>query len=230
MTTVKFDRAIPGAGQLWISFGRFGGSVGFPVNINDVVALELHLVPPVEAGNADRLVPECADEVASLHSDDLHPHAFGPRPSAPPVVHQVEYSRNLLVRSGAQMDRVVNTMVDRTRSRLDVPTLRTLVGAKRRPRLGGTPDLSPRLAVVTETPRWDLTRFKVHFGRVTLKGSTNGEHVLRFEAVAHNTNQLGCGRAIGKFPQIVTRLAGMAERFSHHPGLRRHRLPARRHA
>jgi hypothetical protein len=128
-------------------------------------------------------------------------------------VYQAEYSRNLLFRSGAQMDRVFNTVADRTRSRLDVPMLRTLFGAKQRPRLGGTRDLSPRLAVVIETPRWDLTLFKVHFGRLTLKGYTKGEHVLRLEAVVHNTNQLGCGRALGKFPQIVTRLQGMAERF-----------------
>jgi hypothetical protein len=128
-------------------------------------------------------------------------------------VYQAEYSRNLLFRSGAQMDRVFNTLVDRTRARLDVPMLRTLFGAKKRPGLGGTRDLSPRLAVVIETPRWDLTLFKVHFGRLTLKGYTKGEHVLRLEAVVHNTRQLGCGRAIEKFPEIVTRLQGMAERF-----------------
>ncbi len=64
-----------------------------------------------------------------------------------------------------------------------------------------------------ETPRWDLTLFKVHFGRLTLKGYTKGEHVLRLEAVVHNTKQLGCGRTIERFPQIVTRLAGMTERF-----------------
>jgi len=128
-------------------------------------------------------------------------------------VYQAEYSRNLLFRSGGQMDRVFSTVVDRTRARLDVPMLRTLFGAKKRPGLGGTRDLSPRLAVVIETPRWDLTLFKVHFGRLTLKGYTKGEHVLRFEAVVHNTKQLGCGRAIEKFPEIVTRLQGMAERF-----------------
>ena len=54
-------------------------------------------------------------------------------------VYQVEYSRNLLFRVGAQMDRVFNTVVDRTRARLDVPMLPTLFGAKRRP--GGTRDL-----------------------------------------------------------------------------------------
>jgi hypothetical protein len=111
------------------------------------------------------------------------------------------------------MDRVFSTLVDRTRSRLDVPMLRTLFGAKQRPRHRGNAGLSPRLAVVIETPRWDLTWFKVHFGLLSLKAYTKGEHVLRVEATVHNTKQLGCGRAIGKFPQIVTRLAGMTQRF-----------------
>jgi hypothetical protein len=126
-------------------------------------------------------------------------------------VYQVEYSRNLLFRSGGQMDRVFNTLVDRTRGRLDVPTLRTLFGAKQRPR--GSADPSPRLAVVIETPRWDLTWFKVHFGLLSLKAYTKGEHVLRVEATVHNTRQLGCGRALERFPQIVTRLGGMTDRF-----------------
>jgi hypothetical protein len=127
-------------------------------------------------------------------------------------VYQVEYSRNLLFRSGAQMDRVFDTVVDRTRSRLDVPVLRTLFGAKARPhrdRVSGP----PRLAVVIETPQYDLTLFKVHFGRLTLKGYTKGEHVLRFEAVVHNTKELGCGRAVDKFPTIVAKLAAMVGRF-----------------
>jgi len=37
--------------------------------------------------------------------------------------------------------------------------------------------------------------------------------VLRVEATVHHTRPLGCGRAIERFPQIVTRLAGMTERF-----------------
>jgi len=128
-------------------------------------------------------------------------------------IYQVEYSRNLLFRVGGQMDRLFDTMVDRTRSRLDVPALRTLFGVKKRPRATGTPDLSPQQAVVVETPRWDLTKFKLHFGLLSLKAYTKGEHVLRFEAIVHNTKRLGCGRLIEKFPEIVTRLAGMTERF-----------------
>jgi hypothetical protein len=37
--------------------------------------------------------------------------------------------------------------------------------------------------------------------------------VLRFEAIVHNTKELGCGRAVDKFPTIVAKLAGMVHRF-----------------
>jgi len=47
---------------------------------------------------------------------------------------------------------------------------------------------------VIERPQWNLTIFKVRFGLLTLKGYTKGERVLRFEAIVHNTKQLGCGR------------------------------------
>ena len=66
---------------------------------------------------------------------------------------------------------------------------------------------------MTETPKYGLTIFKVHFGVLTLKGYTKGEHVLRFEAVCHNTKALGAGRVLDRFPDIVARLAGMLERF-----------------
>ena len=65
-----------------------------------------------------------------------------------------------------------------------------------------------------EKPRWNLTIFKVHFGLLTLKAYTKGERVLRFEAIAHHTKQLGCGRRLDKFPQIMTRLTGMVDRFT----------------
>jgi hypothetical protein len=127
-------------------------------------------------------------------------------------VYQAEYSRNLLFAYGGHMDRVFNAMLDRTRSRLDIPALRTLFGARRRPGKYGTAP-SPRVGVVLETPAWDLTVFKVHFGLLTLKGYTKGARVLRFEAITHNTRQLGCGRALERFPQIIARLAGMCQRF-----------------
>jgi hypothetical protein len=128
-------------------------------------------------------------------------------------VFQAEYTPQPAVTVGAQMDQVFDRAVDRTRARLDVPMLRTLFGAKQRPGRNGTPDLSLQLAAVIETPRYDLTLFKVHFGNLTLKAYT-GEHVLHFEAVVHNTTQLRCGRVLDRFPKIITRLAGMVDRFA----------------
>jgi hypothetical protein len=142
-----------------------------------------------------------------LDSEEVARSGFGYAYS----VYQVEHSRNLLFRSGAQMDRVFNTVLDRTRSRLDVPTVRTLFGAKSRPHRTSTHD--PVIAAMIETPRYDLTQFKVHFGLLTAKGYTKGEHVLRFESIAHNTRQLGCGRVLDKFPEIVTRLHNITEGF-----------------
>jgi hypothetical protein len=126
-------------------------------------------------------------------------------------VYQAEYSRNLLFRSGAQMDAVFGRLVDRTRGRLNVPKVRTLFGAKHRPHKDRTS--TSRIEAVIETPRYDLTLFKVHFGNLTLKAYTKGEHVLRFEAIVHNTRELGCGRVLARFPEIITRLKGMLERF-----------------
>jgi hypothetical protein len=55
---------------------------------------------------------------------------------------------------------------------------------------------------VIETPQFGLTIFKVHVGALTLKGYTKGEHVLRFEAVCHNTKALRVGRVLDRFPEI----------------------------
>jgi len=127
-------------------------------------------------------------------------------------VYQVEYSRNLLFVNGARMQRAFDAIVDRTRSRLDVKTVRTMFGAKTRPhrdRAGGP----PRLAAVIGTPTYDLTNFKVHFGRLTLKAYTKGEHVLRVEAITHNTRDLRCGRVLDRWGDITARLADMGDRF-----------------
>ena len=61
-----------------------------------------------------------------------------------------------------------------------------MFGAKHRPHTGGEPSMN--LATMIERPRYDLTIFKIHFGLLTVKAYTKGEHVLRFEAITHNTN------------------------------------------
>jgi hypothetical protein len=128
------------------------------------------------------------------------------------AVYQLEYSRNLIFADGHRMQQLFDAVVDRTRSRLDVPKIRTVFGAAQRPRR--TRRNSSTIEAVIETPRFDLTVFKLNFGRLTGKAYTKGERVLRFEAIAHNTAELRCGRMIEHFPEIVTQLAGIAERFA----------------
>src|SRR6202521_4116706 len=127
-------------------------------------------------------------------------------------IYQVEYSRNLIFHLGGQMEQVFQGLIDRTRARLDVKKLKTIFGFKGRPHRDrkGKP---PRLEVVVETPTYDLTVFKVHFGKLTLKAYTKGEHVLRFEVVVHNTKDLGCGRVLPRFPLILARSISILERF-----------------
>ncbi len=143
----------------------------------------------------------------ALDSDEQRRSGFGYNYS----IYQVEYSRNLLFLSGAQMQQLFDRIVDRTRSRLDVPAVRTIFGAKARPHRDRSGSAS--IEAVIETPRYDLTWFKVAFGRLSVKAYTKGEHVLRFEATAHNTKDLKVGRALDKFTHIVTALGGIAERF-----------------
>jgi hypothetical protein len=38
---------------------------------------------------------------------------------------------------------------------------------------------------VVETPDYDTTIFKVHYGKMTLKIYSKGEHVLRIEVIVH---------------------------------------------
>ena len=88
-----------------------------------------------------------------------------------------------------RMQRLFDTVVDRTRSRLNVTRLRTMFGAKQRPhrdRVGGP----PRLAAMIETPVYDLTNFKVHFGRLTLKAYTKGFAALRGDRAQHQGTEL----------------------------------------
>jgi hypothetical protein len=129
------------------------------------------------------------------------------------TVYQAEYSRNLLFRSGGQMEDLFDRILGRTRSRLDIPTLRSVFGLKNRPhhnRAAGPPAQD----IVIEKPQYGLAWFRLRFGLLQLKAYTKGEHVLRMEATVHNTKELHCRRGLDNFPQIITRLAGMASRFA----------------
>jgi hypothetical protein len=127
-------------------------------------------------------------------------------------IYQEEYSRNLLFRLGSELEQVFQGTIDRTRSLLDVKTLKTIFGTKKRPSRCKH-NKEPRCEVVVERPEYDLTIFKIHFGKITAKMYSKGERVLRTEVIVHNTKELRCGRSLPNFSEIVLRLKEILIRF-----------------
>ncbi|WP_205078110.1 hypothetical protein, partial [Pelotomaculum propionicicum] len=78
------------------------------------------------------------------------------------------------------MEQVYQRVIDLTRGSLDIRTIKTIFGWKHRPchrqKQGQSPS-QPKLTV--EKPTYNLTVFKVHFGKLTLKMYDKGERVLR---------------------------------------------------
>jgi hypothetical protein len=128
-------------------------------------------------------------------------------------VFQMEYSRNLLFRSGSQMEQVFQGLIDRSRSPLDLDRVKTIFGDRKRPHRSTRKKNPTRWGVVIETPAYDVTVFKVHYGKMTLKIYSKGERVLRIEVIVHNTKEYRWGRSLPAFPEIVGRLRGTLERF-----------------
>jgi hypothetical protein len=127
--------------------------------------------------------------------------------------YQVEYSRNLIFEIGGHMDQVFQALIDRSRVLLDLKTIKTILGYKHRPKIRNRKKKSAEWEVAVEKPVYDLTIFKLHCGKLTLKIYTKGERVLRIEVVVHNTEQLRCGRSLERFPEIVVQAKSILERF-----------------
>jgi DNA-binding transcriptional ArsR family regulator len=126
-------------------------------------------------------------------------------------IYQFEYSRNLLFHTGCHMDQVFEGMIDRTRAKLNFKKVKTIFGRRNRTWRRNGP--KPRYERVVENPTYNMTVFKVHFERLTLKVYTKGEHVLRTEAIAHNVADLHCGKVIERFPQMIAKMVEMLSRF-----------------
>jgi len=124
--------------------------------------------------------------------------------------YQLEYSRNLLFVRGTALDEVYQGLIDRTRRALDVATLKTIFGKKHRPhqrRRSGSD--TPRIERVLGESAYDLTVFKLHFGRLTLKIYDKGARVLRIEVIVHSVKVLGCGKRLEKLSIVLARLQRM---------------------
>lgn len=125
-------------------------------------------------------------------------------------VYQMEFSRNWLFKRPRQLNQVFDTLIERTRSRLDIKRLKTIFGRHKRPAFCKK---ARREEVVLAMPSHDLTIFKLHFGTLTVKLYSKGENVLRCEAIVHNTKPLGWKRSLPRFPEIVQRLQSILSRF-----------------
>ena len=127
--------------------------------------------------------------------------------------YQMEYSRNLIFAVGGRMEQVFQALIDRSRATLDLKTIKTILGDKGRPKYRPRNMRAAQWEVAVERPAYDLTVFKLHCGKLTLKIYSKGERVLRIEAVAHNIREFNCGRLLDRFPELVRRLKGLLERF-----------------
>src|SRR5207244_2106633 len=114
---------------------------------------------------------------------------------------------------GGHMEQVFQALIDRSRAPLDLKTIKTIVGCKHRPKIHRRTKRSAEWEVAVERPTYDLTIFKLHCGKLTLKIYTKGERVLRIEVVVHNTGALRCGYSLEKFPRILMQAKDILERF-----------------
>ena len=60
---------------------------------------------------------------------------------------------------------------------------------------------------------YDLTTFKLNFGKLTLKMYGKGDRVLRVEIVVNNIAELRCGKGMEKLPGMLQRLEAMVVAF-----------------
>jgi hypothetical protein len=111
------------------------------------------------------------------------------------------------------MEQAFQALIDRRRVPLDIKPIKTIVGYKHRPKYRQRKSKRAQWEVAVERPVYDLTIFKLHCGRLTLKIYTKGARVLRIEAAAHNTRELRCGRSLENFDRLVTALKSMLQRF-----------------
>jgi hypothetical protein len=126
-------------------------------------------------------------------------------------VYQAEYSRNLLFVRGRQLDQVFAGVIERTLGPLDLKSIKKIFGYKRRPRKRS--GKKPRWEIVVEKPTYDLTVFKIHCDKLTLKIYSKGERVLRIEVIVHNARALPCPCSLSAFAGVVRYLQGVLERF-----------------
>jgi hypothetical protein len=82
-------------------------------------------------------------------------------------------------RCGRPCPHLVRRDFRRRRAPLDLKTIKTILGYRHRPKYRRRAARSGEWQVAVEKPAYDLTIFKLHCGKLTLKIYTKGERVLR---------------------------------------------------
>ena len=127
---------------------------------------------------------------------------------------QLELSRNLLFQRGSTMEEVYRKVIDRTRGIMDLKRLKTIFGFQKRPQVRKMQGSRvTRLQMTIERPTYNLTVWKVQWGKLTLKMYDKGDRVLRIEVIVHNTKALRCGTGLGKWENILNRMHVMLNEF-----------------
>jgi hypothetical protein len=80
--------------------------------------------------------------------------------------YQIEYSRKLVFELGGHMDQVFQALIDRSRALLDLRTVKTILGYRRRPIYRRRSKRSAEWEVAVERATYDLTIFKLHCGKL----------------------------------------------------------------
>ena len=183
---------------------------------SDVPALDRLAEALCDAHAIDRLVKVCERWVSTsclcfaLTREEQTRSGFRYQYSC----YQLAYSRNLLFTRGTVLDAVYQGLRDGTRRALDVPTLRTIFGAKHRPhRRHGSDAGAPRLERVLAGSVYDLTTLKLRFGHLTLKLYDKGARVRRIEVIVHRVKALRCGKRVEKRSIMLARLQRMVIDF-----------------
>ena len=111
--------------------------------------------------------------------------------------YQLEYSRNLLFRQGAEMVQVAEALIDRNRSRMDVERLKNILGRKTRPHRRNKK--TKEVASIASSGRETHMRFvdlqgvlrksgteDLHQGRTRLANRSNGDRYQNFKVWARH--------------------------------------------
>jgi hypothetical protein len=144
-------------------------------------------------------------------------------------VYQAEYSRNLLFKSGAQMEDLSGRVLDRTRSRLDIPAIRTLFGLKNRPRRDRKAG-PPAQEIVTGEATVRAELVPDQFRAAAAEGLYQGRARPALRGHRAQRQRAALPPQPGQLRpdhRPASRDGGPVRR---RPGLRRYRLPARRGA